>query len=178
VDARLVEDDVRELREAVLDVLRAAAAHDMLAPRLIGAPERRLVDPVGFLENLLAEAERLVHLHAATRDAVRFSEDERLGRLLEQFNGDLGERGQLRRQGEPGGAAADDEDVDLPLGGLRRPRATFERRTDERITGLKAVEVKLHGPCVLCRGCAAFLVRRLPSRGVVLPLAFRARSNT
>jgi hypothetical protein len=41
MDARLVEDDVREFRQPVLDVLNPAAAGDPLRRPLIRPPERR-----------------------------------------------------------------------------------------------------------------------------------------
>ena len=46
--ARLVDDHVRELRQAVLGVLDAAGAHDPRAVVLVGPPEDGLVDPVGL----------------------------------------------------------------------------------------------------------------------------------
>ncbi|MGY4436829.1 hypothetical protein ACVWWO_009306 [Bradyrhizobium sp. F1.13.1] len=45
MDARLVEDDVREFRQTVLDVLHPAAADDVFRHPLVRLPERGLVHP-------------------------------------------------------------------------------------------------------------------------------------
>ncbi|MGY4505507.1 hypothetical protein ACVWYH_009464 [Bradyrhizobium sp. GM24.11] len=70
MDAGLVEDDMREFRQPVLDVLHPAAADDLLRRALVRLPERRLVDPIGFLQHALAEAIGVEHLHGAAGDAV------------------------------------------------------------------------------------------------------------
>jgi hypothetical protein len=48
VHPRLIEHDVREFRQAVLDVLHAAAAHDVRRLFIVGLPEGGLVDPAGL----------------------------------------------------------------------------------------------------------------------------------
>ena len=52
---RLVQDDVRELGQAVFDVLHPAATDDIRALSDVRLPERGLVDPIGFFQHPLAE---------------------------------------------------------------------------------------------------------------------------
>ena len=66
-------------RLAVLSLICAAsavAAHEGAGGAVIGAPEDRLVDPVGFLQDALGEAEGLEHLHRPAGDAVGLPETE------------------------------------------------------------------------------------------------------
>ncbi|MGY3292139.1 hypothetical protein ACVWWP_005206 [Bradyrhizobium sp. LM3.6] len=81
MDPRLVEDDVREFRQPVFDVLHPAAADDVFRNPFVRLPERRLVDPASFLQNALAEAEGVEHLHGAAGDAVGLP-DQQAPRLL------------------------------------------------------------------------------------------------
>ena len=57
--ARLVHDEVRELRQAVLGVLNATGAHDPGTVLLRRAPESGLVHPIGFSDELCAHAKGL-----------------------------------------------------------------------------------------------------------------------
>ena len=91
MDTRLVEDHVRELRQAVLGVLDPAAAHDGLRSLVIRLPESRLIDPVRLLEDTFTETERLEHLHRAACDAVGLTELEATGLLLHDSGRDVGE---------------------------------------------------------------------------------------
>ena len=49
VHARLVQDDVRKLREPVLDILDSAVPDDPVFGGIVRLPECRLVDPVRLL---------------------------------------------------------------------------------------------------------------------------------
>ena len=80
---RLVQDDVRELGQAVFDVLHPAATDDLCAFSDVRLPERRLVNPIGFFHHSLAETERLEHLHRAAGDAVGLAKQQRTGFLLD-----------------------------------------------------------------------------------------------
>jgi hypothetical protein len=79
VHPRLVQHDMRKLRQPVFGVLHPSAAQDILRLRGVGLPERRLVDPAGFLQHPLAEAEGLEHLHRAAGDAVGLAAQQRAG---------------------------------------------------------------------------------------------------
>jgi hypothetical protein len=65
VHARLVQNDMRELRQAILDVLDPAAADDVPRLLLIGLPECRLIDPASLFHDALAEAEGMEHFYRA-----------------------------------------------------------------------------------------------------------------
>ena len=111
--ARLVENDVRKLRQSVFDILHPAAAGDVGWLLFVRLPERRLVDPAGLLQHALAEAEGMEHLDGAAGDAVGLAELQRARLLIDDTGLDAGERRQLRGEREPGRAAADDQDIDL-----------------------------------------------------------------
>ena len=142
---RLVQDDVRELGQAVFDVLHPAATDDICAFSDVRLPERRLVNPIGFFHHPLAETERLEHLHRAAGNAVGLAKQQRTGFLLDDPGLDVGKRRKLCGQRKPRRSAADDQDIDFvgesvrrlspPLGGLRQ----------FRIAGLEPVEMELHG---------------------------------
>ncbi len=110
---RLVEDHVRHFRQAVFDVLNAAAADDLGAPRLVRLPEHRLVDEIGLFQDAIGEAEGLEHLHRATSDAVGLAKLERSSLPLDDRRLDVGKGCELRRERQPGRTAADDEDIDI-----------------------------------------------------------------
>src|SRR4029077_1852091 len=104
------------------------------------------VDPVGLLHDLISEAKSLEHLHRAARDPVGLADQKSAGLLLNDAGCDVRERSELRGQGQTGGAAADDENVNLPRKFVGRsgpsvPDISFE---DMRITGPKPIEVELH----------------------------------
>ena len=143
---RLVQDHVRELGQPVFGVLDPGAADDIASPRIIRLPERRLVDPIGLFQHPLAEAERLEHLHRPAGDAVRLAEQQRAGFLFDDAGPDVGKGGQLRRQRQARGPAADDQDIDLPGKGVRSPRRMVRlgRLGDRRIAGSEPVEMELH----------------------------------
>src|SRR5205085_5172343 len=80
--ARLIENDVREFRQPVLDVLHPATADDVCGLPLIRLPECRLVDPACLLHHALAEAEGLEHLDRAAGDPVSLTEQHPARLLL------------------------------------------------------------------------------------------------
>ncbi len=146
--ARLIENDVREFRQAVFDVLDPAAADDVRGPPVVRLPERRLVDPAGLLENPIAEAEGLEHLHRPAGDAVGLAVQHSTGLLFDDGGLDVGKRRQLRRKRQPRGSGADDEDVDLLRDGTScaGDRIALRRVEDLRVARLESIEVKLHDP--------------------------------
>jgi hypothetical protein len=146
VHARLVEDDVRKFREAVLDVPGAVAPDQGLGTGLVGLPEGELVDPIGFPHDTVGEAKRLEHLHCPAGDAVGLADQKAAGFLLDDAGRDVGERGELRGEGQTSGAATDDEDVDargepVPGAGRLVPDVSFGHVW---IAGPEPVEMELH----------------------------------
>ena len=146
VHPRLVEDHMRKLRQPLLGVRDAAASGDAPGPHRVGLPEHGLVDPVGLAHDVLAEAERLEHLHRAAGDPVGLAERERAGPALDDGGGNVGEGGELRGQGQPGRPGAHDQHIHRfgqrfggpalgPGGG----------RPDARVAGGETVEMELHG---------------------------------
>ena len=146
VHARLIEDDVREFGKPVLNVLNAVGPDQGPATDLVGFPEGKLVDPIGFLHDTIGKAKRLEHLHCAAGDTVGLADQKAAGFLLDDASCDIGEGCKLRGEGQTGGPTADDEDVNLrrePVcAGIRLvPGVSFG---DVRIAGPKPVEMELH----------------------------------
>ena len=146
--ARLIENDVRKFRQAVLDVLHPAAADDIRGMPVIRLPERRLIDPACLLQHAFAEAKSVEHLHGAAGDAVGLAAQQSARLLLDDAGLDVGELGQLRRERQPRRSAADDQDIDL--GGNRtlrtRDRISLRPVGNLRIARLESIQVKLHDP--------------------------------
>ena len=63
------------------------------AALVVGLPERRLIDPAGFLQHTLAEAKGLEHLHRAAGDAVSLAAQQRARLLLDDAGLDVGKGG-------------------------------------------------------------------------------------
>ena len=101
LQAGLVDDDVRELRQAVLGVLDATGALDPRAVLLRRTPEDGLVDPVGLADELLPQAESLEHLDRAAGDAVGLTDLERAVAALDQSRADAGESSTAARPARP-----------------------------------------------------------------------------
>ena len=141
---RLVDDHVGHLGEALFDVVDAPGPRDPARVGGVRPPERDLVDRVPLVDQLVGQAERLEHLHAAARDAVGLADLQRAVLAVDDHGPDVGEVGQLRGQDQSGRTGADDQDVGL----LRQAfRALGDRRVrvlDERVAGLVAVEIELH----------------------------------
>jgi hypothetical protein len=138
--ARLVQDHMRELGQFVFGILNPAASDDVGSPDVVGLPERRLVDPIGFFQYALAEAERLEHLHRAASDAVSLAHDQSTGFLIDYPGPDLRKRRQLRRQSQTRRPTADDQNVDFLRKRIRALR--FGRLRDFRIAGSEPVEME------------------------------------
>ena len=142
--AGLVDDEVRELRQAVLGVLDATGAHDRRLVFRRGTPEHGLVDPVALADELLSQTEGLEHLDRAARHAVRLADLQRAVSALDEAGGDARERRELRGQHHAGGTAADDENVDR-VGKIRWPCLGAGCGGENvRITGRVTVEIELH----------------------------------
>lgn len=109
--SRLVDDDVRELRQALLGVLDAPCSSD---PGLIvraGSPIADLVDPVGLVDQPAGQSERLEHLHGSDGDPVGLTHLEGTVPPVDDDGRDIGESGHLRSQDETGRTAPDDQDI-------------------------------------------------------------------
>ena len=144
--ARLVQNDMREFRQPVLDVLNPPAADNVVALFLVRLPECRLVDPAGFLRHALGKAVGLKHLHRAAGDAVGLAAQQRAGLLFDDAGLDVGEGGQLGRERQTGRPAADDEDINFLWKSTVSSRRGMPLRRigDFRVAGLETVEMELH----------------------------------
>ncbi len=134
------------------------------AVRVARLPERRLVDPVGLAFDALAEAERLEHLHRPAGDAVGLAELQRAGLLLDDAGLDVGKGGELGGERQAGGAAADDQHIDLFGQHVVAGESARRLRSVEQvgIAGAEFVELELHGAPLLevaaCRTSAALIL--------------------
>ena len=144
---RLVDDHVRELRQALFGVLDAPGTPDLGLVFRVRPPEADLVDPVGLVDQTISQTERLEHLHGAAGDSVGLAHLKRTVLAVDDRGPDAGEAGHLRSQDETGRTAPDDQDVDI-LGKAFRPlRDGRIRVLDEGVAGLVAVEIVLHRSC-------------------------------
>ncbi len=144
--ARLVQDDVRKLREPVFDILHPAVTNDLVLGRFVRFPECRLVDPIRLLQHTLAEAESLEHLHGPAGNAVGLAEQQRAGLLIDDPGFDVRKGRELCGQCQSRRSAADDQDIDF-IGkavGVGRRLVLFGRFRDLRIAGSESVEMELH----------------------------------
>jgi hypothetical protein len=141
--ARLIDDDVRKLRQTCFGILNAAGTPDRAAIFGIGPPESRFVDPVRLALQAIAQAERIEHLDGAARDAVRLAHQERSGTALDDARIDRRKLRELRGQHESRRPAADDQDIDRF--GHVDARRVAGGRFDRRIADAETVEMKLHG---------------------------------
>ena len=130
---RLVDDDVRELRQALLDVLDAAGADDPVPSS--GSARQKAVSLTQYAsaQQTVGEAERLEHLDGAAGDAVRLPDLERPVPAIDDRVGDPGSA-RAARQDQAGRAAADDEHVGLlrEAGGPPATDGWGPRRADRR----------------------------------------------
>ena len=146
---RLVQNDMRHVRQAIFNVLHAAAAHNMAAvatTAVVGFPEGGLVDPIGFLQHTLGKTEGLEHLHRAAGDAIGLAQLQGAGFLLHDHRPDGREGGQLRRQRQAGRAATHNQHVGFKRQGVRRSPfdGGYGRIQKPGVPGSKSVEMKLH----------------------------------
>jgi hypothetical protein len=144
VNARLVEDHVRELGQAVLYVLHPPRAHDARPVVRVGSPEHRLVHPVGLGDELLAEPERLEHLHRAAGDTVGLAELERTGLSLDNARCDRRELGELGGEHQSRRTTSNDQHVDLVRQGRGPCNCGRIGRPDARVASPESVHVELH----------------------------------
>src|SRR5262249_23476426 len=146
--ARLVQNDVRELRQPVFDVLHPAAADDIGGLPIVRLPERRLVDPAGLFLYALTKAESVKHFHRAAGDAVGLPKQQPARFLLDNAGLDVGKLGQLRGKRQSRRSAADNQDVNLRWHRPLRSRGGISVRSvkDLRVAWLEAIQMKLHAP--------------------------------
>ena len=156
----LVDDHVRHLRQAVLDVVDPPGPLDPRAVLGVRSPEADLVDPVGLVHQALGEAEGLEHLHGAAGDAVGLPDFERTVATVDDRRRDAGEPRQLGGEDQAGRAAPDDQHVDGRGQRLLLLRDRRMPRLDQRVAGSVAVEVELHPPgrTVPCHALSAIRV--------------------
>ena len=148
--ARLVDDQVRELGQAVLGVLDAPGTRDLGSVLRRGTPERGLVHPIRLTQQLGAETEGVEHLHRAAGDAVRLADLQRAVPAVDDPRRDAGEGRELGGEQHPGRTGADDENV-RRIGQTDRPNLGTRRgRLDVRIAWSVSVEVELHAAFLPC----------------------------
>ena len=151
LQARLVDDDVREFGQPVLGVLDAPGALDVRAIARRRAPEHRLVHPIGLPDQPRTQTKGLERLDGATRDAVGAAKVERAPAPLDQARTDVRKRRELRGKQGAGRPAADDQHVDF-VGKRRaarlRPRCCGQ---DVGVARAISVQIELHALLVLSR---------------------------
>ena len=144
VDSRLVEHDMGKLGQPVLGVLHTTMADDLGGVLVIGFPEGHLIDPAGLLEYPIAEIECLEHLHGPAGNPVGLPQLQWAVLLLNDASTDVGESRQLRCQGQPGRATADDQHIDLRWGSIGVRGSHGGNRENMGIAGAKTVQIELH----------------------------------
>ena len=142
--ARLVDDHVRHLRQALFDVLDTPGTRDLGPVLRVRPPEGDLVDPVALVDQTISQTERLEHLDGAAGNTVGLADLERTVLAVDDDRPDVGEVGHLRSQHETGRTAADDQDVGVLREASRPLRDGRMRVLDERVAGLIAVQIELH----------------------------------
>src|SRR5690242_5563694 len=95
---RLVENHVRELGQAIFNVLDTIAADNFLAALAVRLPENRFADPIAFLQHAFAKSKRMEHFHRAASDAVGLTEEQSAGLLVDDARLNVGKPGELSRQ--------------------------------------------------------------------------------
>ena len=140
----LVDDDVREFRQSVADVLHAPEALDAGGVLRIGTPEVGLVDPIRFRGHSLGQTEGLERLDGPAVHTVRPADLQRAGRLLHHAGHDVRELGQLSGEEQPGRSGTDDEDVDLVRQIGLIVASAVRRGSDPRVAFSITVEEVLH----------------------------------
>ena len=111
--ARLVDDHVRELRQALLGVLNALGTRDPGWLLRVRPPKGHLVDPIRLADETVGQTERFEHLDRTTGDPVGLTNLERTIPSIDDRGPNIGEVGQLRGQHQAGWTAPDDQHVDL-----------------------------------------------------------------
>src|SRR5262245_58292335 len=107
------------------------------------------------------------HLGRAAGDAVGLAELHSARLLLDDAGLDVGKRRQLRGKRQPCRSAADNQDIDLLLNRIWRPRGRITLRPVEnlRVARLETIQVKLHDHSLSTGSAApASLLRRSPPR--------------
>ena len=144
MNPRLIDDHVRELREAVLDVLHVSGPYDLRPIVLVRPPEHCLIHAVGLGNQICTEAEGVERLHRSARDAIGLPQMKRPRPTLNDPSRNPRKLRQLRGEDQPGWTGAHDQHVDLAR---HRGRSTIHdriSRPDPRIPDLKAAQVELH----------------------------------
>ena len=150
VHARLVQDHVGHVRQAVLHVLNPSTSHNVAAVTptvvIVWLPEGRLIDPIGLLQHALGKPEGLEHLHRPAGNAISLAQLQRTRFLFHDHRTDVREGCQLRGKGQAGRSAADDQYICLSGKGVPRRHIQGRRGSVQktRIPGSKSIEMKLH----------------------------------
>ncbi len=165
---RLIDDQVRKFGQAVSGILHAPGSDDFRS--IVGrrTPESRLVHPVGFAHESLAQAEGVEHFNRAAGDPVRLADLQRTLAAIDDAGRDAGEGRELCGQQHPGGASANDENV---RGVGQVWLVCFGGRLDVGIARIVAVEVELHFLVLPMCFCVAMQADSLVRLGVAMPRA-------
>jgi len=113
MDPRLVENDMRELRKALLNIPDPIAPHDRPGRCRVRLPERRLADPAGLLGDLVGKPESLEHLYGPTGDPVGLTMGERTVLLFDDPRGNFGKGRKLGGERQAGRPATDNQNIDF-----------------------------------------------------------------
>jgi hypothetical protein len=140
----LIDDHVRKFGQAVSGILHAPGSDDFRSVFGRRTPEDRLVHPVGFADEFLAQAEGVEHLDRAAGDPVRLTDLQRSLATIDDACRDARESRELRGQQHPGRAGADDESVGCVGRGRRARLGAWGGRLVVGITRCVAVEIELH----------------------------------
>ena len=145
--ARLVENDVRKFRQAVLDVLHPAAARRCVAGCFSSGFQNvvSLIQQASFsTRSLKPKAWNISIVRQAMPSACPRSKGPGFCSTMQVLMS--GKAASCAASVKPGGAAADDENVDFGRhrAGGAGGRMTLRRVGDFRIAGLKSIEVELH----------------------------------
>ena len=117
--ARLIENDMRHVRQALFHISHPPAAYDAGFIRSLGIarlPESGFIDPIGLFQNALSEAKGFKHFHRTAGNTVSLPQLQRTGLLLHDHRANIWKRRQLRGQRQPRRATANNQNI-----GLRRP---------------------------------------------------------
>ena len=143
-NARLVDDQVRELGDTVWVVRGECRADDVLWVFWVRLPERHFAEVEGLVDHAVCESEGLERFDGASLDAVCLADLQLVFAALDKAHIELWEDRKLRCGGHTGGAFTHDQYVH----DLRKVFTTVDADAcgflDEGVSGHIAVVVKLH----------------------------------
>ena len=143
MDTGLIQDYMGKFGQSIFRILHATMAHDVFRLPLVRLPESDFIDPASLLHHPFAKIECFEHFHRATGDTVSLTQLQRTVFLLDDAGADVGKCSQLRGQGQPSGAATNDQYIDLRWNRCVRG-GIGKNFCDMWIARPEAVQMKLH----------------------------------